>query len=135
MALSEDRQTPRREGRENVTPVKANATIYAGGIVSIDGGYAKAAAKEENKPAIGIALEQVTGGAADGDASVLHVRKAGKFKNAAGGDAVTAAERFTVVYVEDDETVAKTAAGRSKAGLCLDVDPDGVWVDIGRPAL
>jgi hypothetical protein len=32
-------------------------------------------------------------------------------------------------YIADDHTVAKTASGKSAAGIVRDVDADGVWVE------
>ena len=45
---------------------------------------------------------------------------------------ITQAEIGDACYIVDDETVAKTSGGntRSVAGEIVDVDDDGVWVDI-----
>ena len=47
-----------------------------------------------------------------------------------GGDAVTIADRYNQCFIVDDQTVARTdgTSSRSAAGIVIDVDADGVWV-------
>ena len=129
-ALTSDRGTTRRGGSFPI-PVKANVHIRAGAWVVFDAGYAAPARSAEDLVSAGVALEEAdnTGGA-DSDISCLvdgdtHAR----FENAAGDDAVAQANVGSQVYPMDDQTVTKTAAGRSAAVKCVGLDNDGVWVE------
>lgn len=130
-ALSSDRNTPARAGELISVPVKAATKIYAGSLVVADGGYAKPAAKAENLIALGRAEEAVDNSSGvNGDAAVTVRRGVFRWANTAvNAGAVTAAEIGKDVYILDDQTVDKRAAGSSKAGKCLEVDSDGVWVE------
>lgn len=114
-------------------PVAASTKILAGTIVMIDAGYAKAGATATGKIAAGIADETVdnTGGA-DG---ALKVRvKPGIFKvlNLAG-DPVVAAGVGADCFIADNQTVAATNGTntRSRAGVVVQLDSDGVFVQFG----
>ena len=128
-ALAADRHTPTRDGVLVATQAAA-AKIYAGALVMIDGGYAKPGATAANKKFWGRAEEYCdnSGGAA-GDKSVL-VRRGVAFlwANAAGAGAIAQAEVGSNCYIADDQTVTKTAAGATVAGVVIEVTGDGVWV-------
>lgn len=47
------------------------------------------------------------------------------------GSAVVTADRGSVCYVLDDQTVTHTSTGHSVAGIVYDVTSEGVWVHIG----
>ena len=47
------------------------------------------------------------------------------------GDLVTAAAKGAVCYATDDQTVSITATGKSVAGVVVDIDSEGVWVNVG----
>ena len=130
-ALAKDRNTPYRDGLYVSVPVKAGAKIYAGSLVVADGGYAKPAAKAADLVALGRAenLADNSSGA-NGDIQV-QVRR-GTFRWAtvkADAGKVTVAEIGKDVYIADDQSVDKRSAGSSKAGKCLGVDSEGVWVE------
>ena len=130
-ALAKDRNTPYRDGLYISVPVKAGAKIYAGSLVVADGGYAKPAAKAADLVALGRAenLADNSSGA-NGDIQV-QVRR-GMFRwDTVKADAgkVTVAEIGKDVYIADDQSVDKRSAGSSKAGKCLGVDSEGVWVE------
>ena len=130
-ALAKDRNTPVRPGDLIDVPVKAATKIYAGSLVVADAGYAKPAAKAENLIALGRADEFVdnSSGAA-GDVTVKVRRGLFRWDNTAvAAGTVKAAEIGKDVYIVDDHTVDKRAAGSSKAGKCLEVDSEGVWVE------
>ena len=133
-ALVADRNTPMRDGELIPVPVKSGVKIYAGAIVVADGGYAKPGVKGENLVYLGRAEEQVdntAAGAKDGDRSVLLRRgRAFKWANAAGNGAVGQAEFGKKVYIVDDQTVTKTAAGASDTGaaVVVGIESDGVWI-------
>ena len=126
-ALSANQSTLLRDGRQFEYGVKANAEIYQGALVMIDGNNVEKATKAANKKFAGIALEQVTGSSTAGEVKVnVRRRCAAKFKTVASqvpglGD---------TAYVEDDQTVHDTASGRSALGPVVAVETDGVWVYI-----
>lgn len=136
MALSADRNTPKKDGQALAAPVAANAVIFAGALLVANAtGYAAPGSTAATLTALGRATQAKNNtGGADGAIAVEYERgKAFKFKNSAG-DAVTQASLGKEVFIEDDETVSGTNAGgntQSVAGICLGVEADGVWVFIG----
>lgn len=133
MALSQPRSTLERGRDLLVAPVAANAVIHQGGLVAVNAsGYAVPGAVAATLKAAGRAEESVdnTGGGA-GARSVKVKRGVFLFKNAAG-DPLTIADTLADCFIVDDETVAKTSDtnARSKAGKVLEVEANGVWVEI-----
>jgi len=132
MALTADRNTPKKDGELISVPVAANAKCFAGGLAVADAnGYAAPGSTALNLTYLGRFEEQVdnTGGA-NGDKSVLVSRgKAFKFGNS-GADPVTQASLGKVCYIVDDETVAATdgVGTRSAAGVVIALDTNGVWI-------
>ena len=126
-------------------PVIAGAVILQSALVILAGAAARAArtgqggtdtlkaADAATYHVVGVALEGVTGGAADGDVSVEVEAGAFNFVNSAGVDAITRADIGSRAFVVDDQTVARSSAGgtRAQAGIILDVTSEGVWVLIG----
>jgi len=136
MALTEDRNTPWREGDLMVVPVAADAVIFAGGITIEDAGYAKAGAIVAGASTLGRAEEAVDNiGGSDGDVTVKVRRGVFKYENSSG-NAVTQAHAGGNCYIEDDKTVSSLATSPI-AGKVIEVDDDGVWVEIrgGRTEL
>lgn len=134
MALSAGRNTPTRDGKLLSVPVAASTVCYEGGIaVSNATGYAEPGTTATGKTALGRFNQRVDNSAgADGALNVEIERGSFKFANSAT-DAVTQAELGKTIYIEDDQTVAKTdgTGTRSAAGKCLGIDTDGgVWVEI-----
>ncbi|CCG07349.1 hypothetical protein [Pararhodospirillum photometricum] len=127
-ALTSDRDTPARDGRLFVHPVKAGVAIYAGALVMLDatGAAVPASAATTLKPA-GRAAYAMTGGSADGDASVTVERGCFRWGNA--GD-ITRTHTGSAAYAVDDQTVSATATGRSACGVIRDIDALGVWVEV-----
>jgi hypothetical protein len=133
MALSQDRNTLRRDGWQFDYPVKAATKIYAGAIVAITVAvaFASKGTTATGLTAVGVAQEQADNSAgADGDIRVKVRRGVFQFANSASGDAITLADVGANCYIVDDQTVAKTSATstRSVAGKVEDVDAGGVWV-------
>jgi len=132
MALTKDRNTPFREGDLVSHPVAAAKKIYAGALVVLNAtGYAEPGSTATTLKAVGRAevfADNSTG--LDGAVSVSIRRGAFKYKNHT--DAVTRADIGNSCYIVDDETVAKTngTSTRSAAGKVIDLDTDGVWVEI-----
>jgi len=130
-ALTADRDTPRRAGEDYSHPVAAGTLIYAGAIVMLNAtGYAQPGATATGLTPAGIAQAQVdNSGGADGDVNVP-VRR-GVFR--LGNDGTVArVDIGGTAYVVDDQTVADNdgAGTRSALGTIVDVDADGVWVQI-----
>ena len=130
-ALAKDRITPAKAGDVITVPVKAGAKIYAGSLVVADGGYAKAAVKAESLIALGRADQYVDNSSgANGDVKIRVRRGLFQWANTAvQAGAVSVSEIGKDVYILDDQTVDKRAAASSKAGKCLGVDSEGVWVE------
>lgn len=134
MALTKDRNTPRRDGKQFNDPVAANAKIFAGSLVCLDAsGNAVPGSTSTTLKARGLAQDQAdnTGGAA-GDLRIETRRGIFQFANSAAADQIARADIGAQCYIVDDQTVAKTSATntRSVAGVIRDVDSAGVWVEI-----
>lgn len=134
MALTKDRNTKRRDGKQYNDPVAAATKIYAGSLVCLNAaGNAVPGSVATTLIARGVAVEQVDNSAgAAGDLRVTTERGVFPFANSASSDAITRAEIGDSCYIVDDQTVAKTSGTntRSVAGVIRDLDDDGVWVEI-----
>jgi len=134
MFLSEDLDVPSKEGRSISRAMLGGVIIYNGALVVLDSsGWAKPGVTATGLIAAGVADQQVdnTDGG-DGDLSVVVKRGVFRLLNSADADLITQAEIGDACYIVDDETVANTSGEntRSIAGEIVDVDDDGVWVDI-----
>lgn len=132
MALTNDRNTPSKDGELVSVPLAA-VKVHAGGLTAINAaGFATPGAVATTLKYFGRAEESVDNSAgAAGDKSVLVRRKkAFKWLNH-GADAVVQADLGATCYIVDDQTVAKTNGTntRSAAGIVVQVDADGVWVE------
>jgi hypothetical protein len=132
-ALADNRNTPKLAGEgfvDDFTAINADI-LYAGGMGAID-------STQEIQPASDTLGLRVVGripvkvdNTADGEASEVD---SGIFRYVNSTTApVTRAQVGDVCYVEDDQTVASTSTNLVAAGLVVDVDSKGVWVD-QRPA-
>ncbi|TVR12153.1 MAG: hypothetical protein EA385_00115 [Salinarimonadaceae bacterium] len=137
-ALSNDRNTRRRDGEIFSDPVAAGVLIRIGALVCLNAaGNAVPGATATGLTARGVAWGRVdnTGGSA-GDARVETEAGVFRFANSAGGDEITRADIGADAWIVDDQTVAKTGAPvetvptRSTAGRIVDIDSAGVWVAI-----
>lgn len=135
MALSADRDTPKREGQIFGVPMATGAKGYAGGIACLNAaGYGVPGSTATTLKAVGRFNAQVDNTLGqNGDLTADVERGVFRFKNSADADLITVAEVGTVAYLVDDETVAKTSGTntRSRAGFIVDVDSLGVWVLLG----
>ncbi|MFY4004724.1 MULTISPECIES: hypothetical protein [Achromobacter] len=132
-ALTQDRNTLRRDGNQIEPPVAAATRIYGGSIVCINtSGYAVPGSTSTTLKVAGVAEDRAdnSGGAA-GDIRVRLRKGPHCFANSVSADLITLADIGSACYIVDDQTVAKTSGGdtRSVAGKVFDVDADGVWVD------
>ncbi|MCB1520667.1 MAG: hypothetical protein KDJ37_08830 [Hyphomicrobiaceae bacterium] len=135
MALTQDRNTPHRDGAIIRHAVKGGVTIYAGALVVLDGGFAKPGVTGVGLVAVGRAERQVDNAAgANGDAFIDVRRGVFAYDNAAA-DPLDAADVGKTCFIVDDATVAATDGGdpatRSAAGRVLVVEDDVVWVEVG----
>lgn len=136
-ALTNYRDTPRMGDDVHPTylsiPVKGGAKIFNGSIVALSAGYAVPASSATGLICVGKAEQTIdnTGGV-DGAIEVLVRQGVFKWANATAADAITIADRGAACFALDDQTVAKTDGGaaRSRAGIVIQVDPDGVWVQV-----
>ena len=135
-ALTEPRDTIRRDGELIQFGIKKNSTVHQGALIEFNSGYVQPAVKAANKVIAGVAEESGAIGNADtdsdGDVKIL-VRRRGMFKfaNSAGANAIGAGDVGKNAYITDDQTVTDTAAGSSIVGRIIAVDADGgIWVEI-----
>ena len=132
MPLTKDRNTPFRDGGVVRHPVAAAVKIFAGALVVLDAGFAAPGSAATGLVAVGRAEHQVDNSAGgDGDAFVDVRHGVFRFDNLEA-DLVDRTHIGASCYVVDDATVAATHATntRSVAGRVVDVDDDGVWVEI-----
>ncbi|MBI1408128.1 MAG: hypothetical protein GC145_18605 [Caulobacter sp.] len=125
--------------------VAAAVVCIQSGLAVLDGGFlrpgrtgqggtdALKAADAAGYKAVGVFVESATGGVADGDVTVQVQAGCFNFANSAGADEITIADVGKVAFIVDDETLARTSAGgtRAIAGPIIDVDEDGVWAEVG----
>lgn len=131
MAATASIDTPERNADFVALPVAAATKIFAGTLVAVNAaGNAVPAADAANLKVVGRAEATADNSAgAAGDITVTVKRGCFRIANSAT-DAVDADDKFKVCYIEDDQTVREATGTNSvKAGLVVDVDADGVWVD------
>jgi hypothetical protein len=132
MAATAEINTPERPGITTSYPVAADTKIFAGTIVALNtSGDALPAADTAGLRVVGRAEETIDN--TDGSAGDLKINvKEGVFKFAnSGTDAVDAGDRGKICFVEDDNTVNEAGADeRVVAGRVVDVESDGVWIDV-----
>ncbi len=131
-ALTQDRNTLRRDGHQVALFVADATLIHAGAIVCVDAnGMAVPGATSATLRAVGVAERRADNLASTGDVRVSCRKGPHKFANSAAADAVDTSDIGADCYIVDDQTVAKTngTGTRSVAGKVFDVDADGVWVD------
>lgn len=133
-ALSAPRNTPERVGNVEDYPVKAATTCFQGGIAVLNAGYAAPGTTATDLIAIGRFEQDADNSAGAAGAIKARVKRGVfKFKNSASGDLIAQADVGADCYIVDDQTVAKTngTSSRSRAGIIVAVDSDGVWVQLG----
>lgn len=153
-ALQTPRYTPQRMTGDFLTqipvPVKANATLYVGGIVCVDAsGYAVPAAVSTTLRAVGVLQTTgglgipgpaLLGGAVNGTVTAPVTSGAAFKVDNDPLDPISQADVMKSCYLTDNQTVCRTSGGSTKsvAGQVVGVDgPDddggaGVWVAFGK---
>lgn len=129
-ALTADRTSPERAG-QMLGLVQGSNTIFAGALVAVNtSGVAVPASDAAGLKVLGRAeVASDNTGANYLATKTLNIRR-GVFRFENGGS-FTAASIGALAYVQDDQTVTTAAAATNDiiAGLIVDVDSTGVWVD------
>jgi len=131
-ALTEVRQTSRREGVMRADPAAAGVTCYEGGVVCLDAaGDAVPATTAGGLTARGISLNTVDNSAGAAGDELVEVETGEFLLDNDAGDPIDRSHIDGYAYLVDDQTVAATDDGgaRSIAGRITDVDAGGVWVE------
>ena len=128
-ALSADRDTPVLLSPLFSYPMTAAVKGYAGAMAVLDtAGNCKPGVTAAGLKAVGrfaALADNSLGSATDINAQV----KSGIFRWV-NGDTITKAHIGDTAYIVDDQTVSKAASGKSAAGIIVNVDDFGVWVDM-----
>ena len=135
-ALAAERNTPSRDGDLLALPVAAAKTLYLGAFAALDGnGRLTPGATATTLKGLG-RVEATADNSLGAAGAITGTVRLGVFRwgNSADADLIAAADIGKVCYIVDDQTVAKTTGSstRSPAGIIVDVDALGVWVD-SRP--
>ncbi len=132
-ALTADRLTNARSGTKYNFPIAAATEIFKGSLVVLDAaGNLEPATDATGKVAVGRANEYVNN---TGAAAALFCEvEAGTFHwTNSGSNTLTKADIGNTVYCVDDQTVDSLATSSSAAGVMVDIDSLGVWVDTRPP--
>lgn len=132
--LTSARNTRERQALDFSFPMAANASVYAGSMVTLTAaGFARNGAQGGTR-VVGVAQANVSNtGGLDGAKSVQVKRGCHQFLNLPT-DLVTPAEIGSLCYLADDETVARTNGGATRviAGTVAAIELMGatstVWV-------
>lgn len=131
-ALEQDRQTPRRKAVFRAFPVAEGVICRQGGIGVINGdGYVEPGTEGEGLVTAGRfeqTVDNSTGENGDKYVTCRGGTDAYAYDDAADVSAITTADIGKLAYIVDDQTVSKTATGRSPAGQIFDVTDEGVHI-------
>jgi hypothetical protein len=133
MSLTADRNTPLKDTECLGVLVAGGVKIFAGALVCANAtGFATPGATATTLTYLGRAESYVDNTVGIDGAQTLIVRRHRAFKwvNSAA-DPVSQANLGQIVYIVDDQTVAKTngANTRSPGGKLVGIDTDGVWIE------
>lgn len=133
-ALTADRKTPQRMGSNFSFPVATNTEIFQGALVALNAtGFLVPGSTSTTLIPVGVAKEHVDNNpGANGDLRCEVESGVYRFNNSAAADAIALDDVGDPCFIVDDNTVALTNGGatRSRAGIIVDVDAEGVWVKI-----
>ena len=108
--------------------VAANVKIFKGSLVALVGGYAAPGATATGRVAVGRAKDTVDNlGGAAGAKNVETEEGIFGWVND-GADAFAQADVGAAAYITDDQTVSKTATGKSQAGKLYSLEGGVAWV-------
>jgi hypothetical protein len=131
-----------RDGAYITVPVAASTHVYSGTMAAINAsGYAVAASDTASLNCLG-KFDQEGDNSTGGNGAISVRVKRGTFAWAVtGSNTPTAANVGQVVYVSDDHTVTTSSSHSISAGILIQVDNIGAWVDsrylqptVGAPA-
>jgi hypothetical protein len=128
-----ERMTEWKGGQLVALKVAASTKIEAGKMVGVNSaGYAVEAADASGIKVLGVADETADNSSGSNGAITVRILTGKIFKmDNSSTNAVDVADAGTLVFVEDDETVADAAGTNGVvAGRCIEVASDGVWVQI-----
>ncbi len=130
-ALTQDRDTIKRNPRDFEIQAAASKTFYAGAMLALDGaGKGTPGTTATTLKGLGRVRKAVTSGATN-VVMVEYERGCFRYANSAAADAITSADIGANAFMVDDQTVAKTNGTntRSIAGVIRAVDDLGVWIE------
>lgn len=128
--LTTERDTPSRKGRLHVLPVAAGAKIYAGGLVAKNAaGYAVPASDTAGLVVYGRAEASIDNSDGENGDAQLEVSE-GCFSYSGSG--FTLADLGAIVFVVNDQTVAKTGVSNNITGGIIKevVAADEVFIQV-----
>ena len=124
-AATDNVNTPQRQGAY-LSLLQGSNVIYAGTMVELTNGVAVPATDNANCKLVGRAEKKSDNTAANYSATKRISVQRGVFRWANSGS-FTNTDIGSLAYVADDSSVTNT--GNVIAGIIVDVDSDGVWVD------
>ncbi len=126
-ALSASYEAQRQDGIIVSVPVKANAVIYKGALVVDKGtGYAEPGVDGVGCTFLGVAVESVTGGSADGEKEI-RVYKTGSYVYSK--DSAAATDLGVQMMIHDDNTVGASSSNSVACGYVVGI-PDSSHVRV-----
>lgn len=110
-------------------PAAAATKFYKGGLIAINASnLAVKMTAATGLKCVGVCQDGVDNSAGIAGAVQVPVRRGlHRFTN---GESIVLSDIGALAYANDDQTVYKTATGRSAVGTIRDVDSQGVWVEI-----
>lgn len=132
-ALSDNRDTPMKRG-VNYNFLQGSNVIYAGALVCVNSSdVAVPASDATGLKVVGVCTKKNdNSGSTYAATDTINVRR-GVFRFV-NGDSITDGDAGSLAFVTDDQTVQKGASTYNiVAGVIVDVDSSGVWVDISDP--
>jgi len=131
VALTNDRNTMRRDGRDFHQPVAAGALIFSGAIVVLNAaGFAEPASAAEGLKFPALATERADN--REGQDGDVLVRTERIVVSLDADSSITRAAIGATVYLLDDHTVTAESDGLSPAGLLVDILDGQAWVDLAQ---
>ncbi len=130
-ALTKPRLFLQNAGLNFTDPVAAGVLIYEGALVVLSAaGFAQPGFESTDVTVRGIALTGADNSAGMDGSHIVMVRKGTFALNSDGS--ITRSDIGKPAYIVDDQTVSNSDGGgtRSVAGQIVNVDDDGVWVNI-----
>lgn len=112
----------------------ASTTYYAGTMQTLDSSDRPKNPATVGEKVIGVVADHVDNASGANDAKTVNF-KTGVFKFALHASTPpVAGDVGKPAYASDNQTISKSAAAGSLAGLIIMIESDGVWVWVGPPA-